>query len=104
MELLVSIPGDPSDPVYRPATLKISGLALFYIEPPDPKYNFEFNGSLLKLSGDSATAGQAPVIDHLLSRLPAAVSAYRFFLHESNCFLYLAGRSATCAWDSELLY
>jgi len=100
MNLLVGVgtPSNPNKSLYRPGTVRISGLLLFYFEPPDPNYNFIPRGKPLDVSGDCVRAGQSAQADRLLAVLPKTATAYRFFLEEWNSFIYLAGASAEFSW------
>ena len=98
MDLHVGVAGDPDPERYRPGTLAVISPYLFFIEPPDPRYQFVPSGSPLNVDGDSVKAGQCPEMDRLLPALPQGATAYRFFLEEWNSFLYLAGGSVTFSW------
>jgi hypothetical protein len=100
MDLHAGTPADPDPERYRPGTLSIASLCLFFIEPPDPRYPFVSKGSPLNVDGDSVKVGQSPQVDRLLPILPANVSVYRFFLEEWNSFLYLGGDSVLFSWDA----
>jgi hypothetical protein len=99
MDLHVGAPGDPDPEPYRPGTLSIAPLCLFFVEPPDLRYPFDSKGSPLNVDGDSVRVGQSPEVDRLLPVLPANASLYRFFLEEWNSFLYLGGDSVLFSWD-----
>jgi len=101
MNLLVGVgaPEDRNAAVYRPGTTSVHGLLLFWVEPPDPKYNFLPDGSPLNVDGDSVRNGQNAEVDRLLPSLPQSAIVYRFFLEEWNSFLYLAGDSVEFSWD-----
>lgn len=103
MNLLVGVgtPEDRNASVYRPGVLTIQGLLMFFVEPPDPKYNFLPDGSPLNASGDSVKVGQNPVVDHLLPVLPQHATVYRFFLEEWNSFLYLGGATVEFSWGDD---
>src|SRR5690242_21708128 len=60
MNLLISVgtPEDRNAALYRAGTVRIAGLLLLYIEPPDPNYPFVPDGSPLNASGNSVKVGQ----------------------------------------------
>jgi hypothetical protein len=95
----VGTPDDENRSVYRPATVRIAGLLLFFVQPPHPKYNFVLDGEPLSVSGDPVRVGQRPELDCLLPALPQNATVYRFFLNEWNSFIYLAGTSVEFSWD-----
>ena len=103
MNLLVGVgtPDNKNLSLYRAATIKISGLLLFFIESPHPKYNFVLDGDPLSVSGDSVRVGQNREMDLLLPALPDNAWAYRFFLDEWNSFMYIAATSAEFSWDDD---
>ncbi len=95
----VGTPDDENMSVYRPATVRIVGLLLFFVQPPHPKYDFVLDGEPLSVSGDSVRVGQEPEMDCLLPALPQDATVYRFFLDEWNSFIYLAGTTVEFSWD-----
>ncbi len=101
MNLWVGSLDGPDPERRRSGTLKVASAYLFFIEPPDPTYNFVPDGSPLNVSGDSVTAGQSTVLDHLLPVLPRNATLYRFFLEEWNSFVYLAGADVEFSWEEE---
>jgi len=103
MNLLVGVgtPEDRNAAIYRAGTVRIAGLLLFYIEPPDPHYCFALDGSPLNASGNSVKVGQDAAIDRLLAALPPNSTAYLFFLDDWNSSLYLAGASVEFSWDDD---
>jgi hypothetical protein len=98
MDILTGGPVDSNPELYRPGTLRVAPVYLFFIEPPDPNYPFVPSGSHLKVDGDSIKVGQNAEVDHLLSKLPQKSTAYRFFLEKWNAFLYLAGGHVEFCW------
>jgi hypothetical protein len=100
MDLLTGGPDDPDPELYRPGTLRVAPVYLFFIERPDPNYPFVPKGSHLKVDGDSVKVGQNAEIDRLLPSFPPAATMYRFFLENWNAFLYLAGATVEFSWDN----
>jgi len=99
MDLLVGLPHTSTPEGYRAGTLKLEPTYLFFIEPPDPAYDFIPNGSPLSASGNSVKVGGDTKIDSLLSVLPANAAVYLFFLDNWNSYLYLAGGEVVFSWD-----
>jgi hypothetical protein len=99
MNLLVGTPDSENQEAYRPGTVKIGGLLLFFIEPPDPRYPFVHHGSPLNATGFSVKPGKDAKLDALLQRIPAEATVFGFFLDDSNSFLYLAGAWVEFSWD-----
>ena len=98
-DMLTGGPDDPDPELYRPGTLRMAPVYLFFIEAPDPNYPFVPIGSRIKVDGDSVKVGQNADVDHLLSTLPPNATAYRFFLERWNSFLYMAGGNVEFSWD-----
>jgi hypothetical protein len=79
--------------------VKIGGLLLFFIEPPDPSYPFVPGGSAVSASGFSVTPGEDAKLDALLQRIPAEATVFGFFLDGWNSYLYVAGAWVEFSWD-----
>jgi hypothetical protein len=101
MDLHVGESNDPDPERYRSGTLKVISPYLFFMEPPDPRYNFLLNGSSLNASDISMKLGESAELDSLLRRLPAGASTFGFFLDDWNSYVYLAGASVELSWDDE---
>jgi hypothetical protein len=99
MNLHAGVPGDPDPERYRPGTLRVVSPYLFFIEPPDPRYQFVLDGSPLNASGNSVRVGQSVEVDRLLAVLPPNATVYLFFLDDWNSSIYLAGASVDFSWD-----
>ena len=95
----VSVPGDQDRELYRVGVLTAKSVSLFFMEPPDPNYEFVLDGKGIGMSGDSVALGQDSRIDPLLRKLPQDSTAYRFFVEDWNSFFYLAAGDATFAWE-----
>lgn len=95
----VSLAADSDSELYRVGLLKAESISVFFLEPPDPSYEFVLDGRGLRASGNVVSFGQLPELDPLLRSLPSGASAYRFFLKDWNSFFYLAAGEATFAWE-----
>ena len=98
MNLLVGVPGAPDPERYDRGTLRVVSPYLFFIEPPDPKYHFVFDGSPINATGSSIKVGQSAEVDRLLAVLPPNSTAYLFFLDDWNSCMYLAGAGVEFSW------
>jgi hypothetical protein len=87
--------------IYRPLVLEITGLLIFYLEPPYPNYPFVLHGRPLNASGDQVKVGQNAEFDRLAVALPPNADTYRFFLDDWNSFLYLAALNVEFSWDGD---
>jgi hypothetical protein len=99
MNLHAAAAGDADPERYRPGTLKVFPLYLFFLEPPDPRYHFVPDGSPLNASGNPVRVGQSAEADRVLSVLPPGATAYLFFLDDWNSSIYLAGAGVEFSWD-----
>jgi hypothetical protein len=97
----ISLEGDTDRERYRVGILKATGVSLFFIEPPDPNYNFVLNGKGISVSGDAVSLGQVTELNALMSKLPTDATVYRLFLEEWNSFLYIAAREAMFMWEED---
>jgi hypothetical protein len=90
IEILVSGPDDEDQEKYRPATLSISELIYFVIEPPGPPNTSHAEPSLV--DGGSSELEQAAY--QLPKPLPAGAFTYWFFVSNWNCFIHIAALTA----------
>jgi len=90
MELHVSGPDDEDTEKYRPATLHISELIYFVIEPPGPPNISHGKPSLV--DGGSSELKQAAY--ELPKSLPAGAFTYWFFVSSWNSFIHVAALNA----------
>jgi hypothetical protein len=90
IEILFSGPDNPHDNDYRPATLFISELLYFVIEPPGPPNASHAEPSLV--DGGSSELEQAAY--QLPKALPADAFTYWFFVSNWNAFIHVAALSA----------
>jgi hypothetical protein len=97
----VSEKGDSDRERYRTGVLKATSVCIFFMEPPDARYDFVLNGKGIGVSGDAVRLGQIPEMDPLLRQLPSGATAYRFFLEQWNSFFYLAAGEVAFSWDTE---
>ena len=90
MELWFSGPEDADTEKYRPATLSISELIYFVIEPPGHPNTSHAKPSLV--DGGSSELQQAAC--RLPKPLPAGAFAYWFFVNNWNAFIHVAALNA----------
>jgi hypothetical protein len=101
MHLLVGIPGGPRPDEYRQATLKVSGLCYFWIEPPDAAYPFLRGGSPIDVAGYPDDPEAFPALNALLPVMPKDTTCFRFFVHNWNSFIHIAARDAQISWTGD---
>jgi hypothetical protein len=90
MELWFSGPDEADQEKYRPATLSISELIYFVIEPPGPPNTAHAAPSLVE--GGSSELEQTA---HPLPKpLPAGAFTYWFFVSNWNSFIHIAALTA----------
>ena len=99
MNLHVGKPDDHDPERYRPGTLRVVVLYLFFLEPPHPDYHFIPNGRPINATGKPVKVGQDAAVDRLLAVLPPNSTSYLFFLDDWNSCLHLAGASVKFSWD-----
>ena len=90
MELWFAGPLDEDPEQYRPATLSISDLIYFVIEPPGPPNSSHDAPSLV--DGGSAELERAAF--RLPEPLPAGAFTYWFFVSNWNSFIHVAALTA----------
>lgn len=90
MELWFSGPDDEDPEKYRPATLFISDLIYFVIEPPGHPNTSHGEPSLV--DGGSSELDQA--VGQLPKSLPAGAFTYWFFVSSWNSFIHIAALHA----------
>ena len=90
MELCFSGPDDADTEKYRPATLSISELIYFVIEPPGHPNTAHGKPSLV--DGGSSELDQAAC--ELPKSLPAGAFTYWFFVSSWNSFIHVAALNA----------
>jgi hypothetical protein len=98
MQLDFSSPAGPSQEECRNGELRISGLYVCSIDPPDPKYPYMPRGSALNVSGDPVQPDKIPAFSELQPTLPSGVSCCRFFVYEWNSFISIAAKDVTISW------
>ena len=93
LEILVSGPDDVDAEKYRPATLFISELIYFVIEPPGTPNISHAAPSLV----DGGSSELEQFADRLPKPLPAGAFTYWFFVNNWNAFIHVAVLSADVA-------
>ncbi len=88
--LWFSEPDEADQEKYRPATLFISELVYFVIEPPGYPNTFHAEPSLV--DGGSLEVNQST--SRLPKPLPAAAFTYWFFVNSWNSFIHVAALNA----------
>lgn len=101
MRLLVGTPDSVDQDVYRHATLEVSGLCYYAIDPPDPTYPFMRTGSAINVAGYPEDPEKFPALDGLLPVMPKDVTCYRFFVHEWNSFIHIAAKDVQLSWAGD---
>ena len=96
MEIWVSLLDDTDPERYQPATLFISDLVYFVIEPPGPP-NVS-HGPITLVDGGSTELEQSGY--SLPKPLPAGAFTYWFFVNNWNCFIHVAALSAQLKLDN----
>jgi len=77
-------------PVMRRATLRLTGLSYFVIEPPQ---------QLVDTEGGVSVSGDDGESEHPLPALPPDSFRYRFFASDWNSFIHLGARDVRLDWD-----
>lgn len=103
MNLLVGWPDDPKQErqTYQEATLVVSGLCFCSIDPPSSTYPFLPDGKPICVSGDPAKSDNLPSLPDLVAKFPRGTWSYRFFVHNWNAFIHIAGCNAEITWLGE---
>jgi hypothetical protein len=103
LNLLVGWSDDPEPErqAYQEATLVVSGVCFFSIDPPSPTYPFLPDGKPICVSGDPAKPDHLASLPGLAAKLPHDTWCYRFFVHDWNAFIHIAGREAVVTWVGE---
>lgn len=104
IELSFAAPDDPPElPGYRRAKIRISGVKIFAIDPPDsrPQYG-TLSGDELPMSG-FVTASDEHWSSRIGSQLIEAAGPdapfYSFFVSRWNSCIHIAATDATCTWQ-----
>jgi len=98
MQLLVGMPDSADPEEYRKATVKITGLCYYSIEPPDPNYPFLRGGTPIGVAGYPEDSAAFAALNALLSVMPKGVDCYRFFVHDWNSFIHVAAEEVHFEW------
>jgi len=103
LNLLVGWPDDPEPErqSYQKATLVVRGLCFCSIDPPDSTYPFLPDGRHIWVSGDPAKPDHLLSLPDLTRKFPAGAWCYRFFVHDWNAFIHIAGCDAEVKWVGE---
>jgi len=103
MNLLVGWPDDPEPECekYQEATLVVRSLCFCSVDPPVSTYPFLPDGKPICVSGDVAKSDHLPSLPDLVAKLPSGTWCYRFFVHDWNAFIHIAGRDAEVTWVGE---
>jgi hypothetical protein len=84
----------------RTATLKLTGLAYFAIEPPDSTSSFMRGERGIDASGYPEDPANFPVAP-LQAVMPKNINCYRFFVHDWNSFIHIAAELVRFSWTDE---
>jgi len=89
---------DPDPEVFQRVKLKLKGLCLFIIDPPDLSQNFSF-GDTEWINGDVTTEALLPKLEMYRQSVPAGSFFYSFFLRNWNSFIHVAAQDAELITD-----
>jgi hypothetical protein len=103
MNLLVGWPDDPEPErqAYQEATLVVNGLCFCSVDPPSSTYPFIPDGKPICVGGDPAKSDHLSSLSDLAAKFPSDTWCYRFFVHDLNSFIHIAGRDAVLTWVGE---
>jgi len=91
-------PDRPNSHEYAPATLSIKRFFYVSIEPPDAEHALVRNQLTIQVDGFPEDAKQFPLFEHVKSALPIGAFSCRFFVHDWNSFIHIAGQDAQLSW------
>ncbi|MGC1186468.1 MAG: hypothetical protein WA871_03655 [Candidatus Acidiferrales bacterium] len=100
IHVLFGPPATTAQDEYREATLRVSGLCYYAIDPPDPTYPFMRAGSPINVAGYAEDPKTFPAVGGLLPVMPKDVTCYRFFVHDWNSFVHVAAKDVQLSWET----
>jgi hypothetical protein len=104
MELSYSQPDDPPEVPNKRVIIRVSGLKLFAVDPPDPQYG-ALDGDELFVQGFVTASSEhwKNSIDPKLVEAPGSdAPLYSFFVDSWNSCIHIAATDAVCIWSDEL--
>lgn len=94
LSLRLDLPDGPNSVEYRCGVLTIRSFYYVSIDPPDVEHLFYPSGSRITVDGFSEDPTTFQLFEHLKPRLPAGAFCCRFFVHDWNAFIRIAGKAA----------
>ena len=82
---------------YRKASLTLSGLLYFVVEPPDPKYPYEKEGALWMDAGPVGSV-HLKTTTKLPDEVPEGAFRYWIYIRNWNSFIHFAAMDAQFDW------
>lgn len=89
---------DPDPDVYTRIKLRLTGLSLFIVDPPDIRVPLSYEDSIWT-SGYPTSADMLQDLPNYREHVPAGSFFYSFFLHHWNCFVHFAATDAELESD-----
>jgi hypothetical protein len=83
---------DPDPNVFRRMKLRLKGLSLFIVEPPDLRSSL--SAGRICTSGDVTSEKVLSGLESYRKNVPTGSFFYTFFLDHLNCFIHLAAQEA----------
>jgi len=84
---------DPDPNVYTRIKVRLTGLSLFIVEPPDLRISLSY-GDTIGTCGDKTSDKMLPGLETYSKNVPAGSFFYSFFLNHWNCFVHVAATNA----------
>jgi hypothetical protein len=99
MEILVGTPEAKDRDEYRNATLTVTGLYFYVIEPPAVNYPFITKHRPIRVSGDEGWPDSLTDLAASLAQTNPAFTYHRFFSDNWNSFIYVAADDVQLSWS-----
>jgi len=100
MKVLVGAPGTVDQEELAYLGVRVNELYFCSIDPPDPNYPFQPDGSAIQVSGDAGLFNSKAEVAELASKFPAGIEFYRFFVEQWNSFICIAGSNVEISCGS----
>ena len=100
----LSSPSEKVELLNRHGELKIEGLLYIGIDPPAPhgfSKEYVFDPDKLWIANDSSDFNELKNIPKLPEPLPNGGFRHWFFISSHNCFIYIAGMTASFRWSDD---
>jgi hypothetical protein len=89
---------DPDPNIYTRIKLRLTGLSLFVVDPPDVRIPFSYSDSI-DTSGYETSDDRLPSLSSYREHAPAGSFFYSFFLPHWNCSVHVAATNAELESD-----